>query len=224
MIIECHQFDRLHSMTNLSKTRSNGQIVLRGQCDDPEMKIMLISSPSGVEITLKSVSEYLNNKVFSVDGQLICDAWCNLTPEISFYFVSMQNTRCVVRSRLCRYTAFSYIIKNGQVELYDCDNNVVTHKSYVDITMPIYYTVETEKTTIKKMFRKPEVVDSDYYRISFDCENEDLYKDGYIQYVCGDVLIPVTLEMVHNGFFIKKHKNEPELITNYRELIDLGRK
>ena len=211
-------------MTNLSKTRANGQVVLRGQSDSPEMKIMLISSVSGVEITLKSVFEQLTERAFSSDGQLICDTWCSLTENMEFYFVSMQNTRCVVKSKLCRYTAFAYIIKNGKIDIYDCDNSMVTHKSYVDITMPIYYTITSEKVTIKKLFKKAETVDSGYYKISFDCENADLYVTGYIQYVCENILIPITTEMISNGMFVKKQKTEPELIIQNRQFIDLRRK
>lgn len=217
-------YDKFQSITGLTKIRSGGYIVLKGQSNNPEMKIMLITSSSGEEVSLCTVFDQLQEKAISSDGQLIVDTWCNLNDKTSFYF-SLQNTRCEVKSNLCRYTAFAYILKNGQIAIYDCDNTTVTHKAYVDIKMPISYTIEKYQIEKRKRFHKTaEKVDSGYYRVKFECENEDLYKAGYVNYVCGDFLIPVTLDMIQKGFYVKKSNYEPEFETTRRELIDLWRK
>lgn len=218
-------YDKFQSMTGLTKTRSGVHIVLKGQSNNPEMKIMLIASPSGTRVSLRSVFDQLQEKAISSDGQLIFDTWCRLNDEISFYFVSIQNTRCEVKSQLCRYTAFAYILRNGQIEIYDCDNTTVTHKAYVDITMPVFYSIEKHQLEKRRRFHKNiEYVDSGYYKVQFECENKELYKTGYIIYVCGDYLIPVTSEMVCKGFYVKESSNEPEVKTTHKELIDLRRK
>lgn len=219
-------FDRLHSMIGLVKTDSGGHIALKGRSNDPEMKIMLISSAAGGEVNLRSVFDELSEKAMSSDGELLVDTWINIGSNMKFYFQSIQNTRCEVKSRLCRYTAFSYILRNGQIEVYDSDTESVTHKAYVDITMPVFYSITQEKIPVKRFLKKIEMVDSGYCRVKFECDNIDLYKTGYIhiEYMGGEIKIPVTPEMVQNGFFLKESKIEPEIKTEHKELIDLRRR
>ena len=224
MEFQYNSFDRLHSMIRLTKTRSNGRVVLNGQSNDPEMKIMFVSSDSGESVDLKSVFDDLTFNALSSEGQLVVDNWTLFRPGLRFYFQSIQNTRCDVRSQLCRYTAFAYILKNDKVEIYDCDNESVTHRAYVDITMPVYYSIKSRQIEKKRFLRAPEMIDSGYCEVSFDCEDVDLYQDGYIEYLCGDIAIPVTSDMMQKGFFVKVSKNEPELYTKRRELVDLKRR
>ncbi len=224
MEFQYYAFDRLHSMISLSKTRANGRVVLKGQSNDPEMKIMFISSDSGTSVDLKSVFDDLTINALSAEGRLVADSWVLFRPGLKFYFQSIQNTRCDVKSQLCRYTAFSYILKNGKVEIYDCDNESVTHRAYVDITMPVYYSIKPKLIQRRRFLRAAEMVDSGYCEVSFDCEDMDLYQDGYIEYLCGEISIPVTSDMLQNGFFVQVSKNEPELYTRRRELVDLKRR
>ena len=224
MEFQYYSFDRLHSMISLTKTRANGRVVLKGQSNDPEMKIMFISSNSGTSVDLGSVFDELTGNALSSDGQLIVDNWTVFRPGLKFYFQSIQNTRCDVKSQLCRYTAYSYILRNGKIQIYDCDNESVTHRAYVDITMPIYYSIKAKQIQKKKFLRAAEMIDSGYCEVSFECEDMDLYQDGYIEYLCGDITIPVTLDMIQKGFFVKAAKNEPELLTKRRELVDLKRR
>lgn len=226
MSICYYDFDPMQSMIGLGKNRSAGNIVLHGRSNNPEMKIMLLSSDSGNPITLKEVFDELREMAFSSDGQLITDEWMSLDSDkrIRFFFLSRQSTRIEVRGELCRYTAFSYVLRNNQIEIYDCDNNSVNHRAYVDITMPIFYSVTKEQVLRKRFLKKAELVDSGYYKVSIECDNIDLYETGYVEYMCGDVPVPLTKEAINNGFFVKITKNEPELITRHRELIDLRRR
>ena len=224
MEFQYNKFDRLHSMISLSKARANGRVVLKGQSNDPEMKIMFISSASGANVDLESVFKELTLNALSSDGQLVVDNWTIFRPGLKFYFQSIQNTRCDVKGQLCRYTAFAYILRNGKIEIYDCDKESVTHRAYVDITMPVYYSIKPKHIQRKKFLRAPEMVDSGYYEVSFECEDIDLYQNGYVEYLCGDIAIPITLEMIQNGFFVKVSKNEPELFTKRRELVELKRR
>ena len=223
MVISYNEFNNLHSMIGILKSRVEGHIVLKGQSNDLEMKLMLISSNSGKSITLKSVFDELCKKAFSSYGELIVDSWVNINRDTKFYFRSIQNVKCEVKSQLCRYTAFSYIIKNGQVEIYDCSEKE-SQKSYVDITMPICFSYEKDKKIVNRFLKKAEEVDSGYYKISIECEDEELYNTGYIEYLCGEISIPITKEMVQKGFYVKVMGKEPEIVTHHKELIDLRRK
>lgn len=228
MRIECKPFDNLHSMIGLGKTRTGRSIVLSGRSNDREMKIMFVRSESGTPIDLERIEEDLLKSVFSADGQLITDEWIVLNADLNtkVCFVSLQNTKCEVKGDLCRYTAFSYIFRNNQIEIYDCDNNQISHKAFVDITMPIFYSIE--KAQLERRvgwFRnRTELIDSGYYKVTIDCDDIDLYEVGYVNYMCGDIPIPVTKEMIKKGFFVKAGKNDPELKTTRRELIDLRRR
>ena len=224
MELKYNVFDKLHSIIDLVKTQSKNQIFLNGRSNDPMVKILLISSSSGKKVFLESVFKELCDISFSGDGQLITDSWLSLQDGSKAYFQSIQNTRCQVGNEPRRYTAFAYILRNGQIEIYDCDNATITHKSYVDITISIYYTVEKKYIEHNRFLRAPIRIDSGYYKIQFECENEDLYKTGYVDYVCGDFLIPLTREMIQKGFFVKVTRTDPELVSRHKELIDLWRK
>lgn len=221
MNVSYKEFDVHHSMIGLLKNRINNNIILKGQSNDSEMKIMLISSKSGMSITLSSVFSQLCECVFSDEGEVKVDTWVDICKDVKCYFHSIQNVKCQVKGQLCRYTAFSYIIRNDEVIVYDCDNG---HKAFVDITMPIFYSIKKETVIKKRAFRKAEEVDTGYYRVSLECEDASLYKTGYIEYLCGEKLIPITEEMIKKDFFIKNTGKEPELTTHYKELVDLKRR
>ena len=224
MELKYNEFDKLHSMVDLVKTQSNNQIFLNGRSNDPKMKIMLISSRSGINISLQTFFDELCDISFSQNGQLITDTWIPLQDGAKVYFQSRQNTRCQVQNFLCRYTAFAYNLINDKVDIFDCDTLSSTHISYLDITMSIYYSVEKKTIDRPRFLRSPIAVDSGYNTIKITCEHPELYVDGYVEYKCGNVLIPLSKEIIQKGFFyVKALTSDPELVSHHKELIDLKR-
>ena len=221
MNISYKEFDVHHSMIGLLKNRINNSIVLKGQSNDPEMKIMLISSRSGMPITMSSVFPLLCENAISSEGELKVDNWIDIGNDVKCYFHSIQNVKCQVKGQLCRYTAFSYIQRNEEIIIYECDAG---HKAYVDIKLPISYGTSKETVVEKKFLRKAEEKYTGYYRITLQCEDPELYETGYIDYMCGEIPIPITKEMIQRKFFFSKDiGKEPELRTHCKELIDLRR-
>lgn len=223
MKLNYNAFDKLRSMVDLVKTQSNNKIFLNGRSNDPKMKIMLISSRSGINISLQSIFNELCDIAFTRDGQLITDSWLPLQDGAKAYFQSMQNTRCQVQNLLCRYTAFAYTLINDKVDIYDCDTFSNTYISYADITVPIYYSVEKKYIERTRFLRSSIRVDSGYNQIKITCDHPELYMDGYVEYMCGNVLIPLSRETIQNGFYVKAITSDPELVSRHKELIDLKR-
>ena len=240
MDVNYNMFDKLKSIYELnSSSKADGDIVLNGRIHEQGFKMMLVQTALGERVLLRDIIEKIKNTISELDFYAIEDQWIVLDDDknIKCCFVSMFSSRGVVLKRaLCRYTAFSYIVKNTKLEIYetagsDNENGFVGCQAYIDVRMPISYTVRretiTSKTSSHKIckFLKSKDIISEFYFVQINCQNKDIYEDGYVEYRCGDYLIPITRQIIEQGYFYLNYSsNEPVLLTRHQNRIDLSRK
>lgn len=117
---------------------------------------------------------------------------------------------CPLNGGASTYTVFSYTIKDDICSIYQpLDQGAIS--AHCDI--PLYIQIDIKKDVRTEGIFKKRTIETDFFILSFPPDISSGYTDGDLQYCVGDLVIPVTRQMVEHGEIYVKSKQKPEIIS-----------
>lgn len=117
---------------------------------------------------------------------------------------------CPLNGGASTYTVFSYVIRDGVCSIFQPLNQGAI-SAHCDI--PLYIQVDITKDISTTGLFKKRTVDTGFFILSFPPDIGNSYTDGDLQYRVGDLVIPVTRQMLEQGRIYIKSELRPDIIS-----------